>query len=88
MEYLLFTYPSCEKCAAFKAKLKELPLGGTEVDLAQKEGKARLREFLSYVRRDEKGAIVLPIFIVLNEGRVETTLSSVEELESWWKSRA
>ena len=67
--------------------MKELPLGGREVDLAQKEGKARLREFLNYIRRDEKGAIVLPIFIVLNEGRVERALSSVEELESWWKSR-
>jgi len=88
MEYLLFTYPNCDKCEAFKEKLKELPLEGREIDLVRKEGKARLREFLAYVRRDERGAIVLPLFIVLNEGRVEVALNTLEELEAWLKSRA
>ncbi len=88
MEYLLFTYPACEKCASFKARLKEFPLVGKEVDLTQREGKARLREFLSYVHRDEKGAIKLPVFILLNENKVEASLSTIEELEAWWKSRA
>lgn len=87
MEYLLFTYPNCEKCAAFKAKLKEIPLDGTEINLTGKEGKARLREFLAYIRRDEKGAIILPVFLVLNENRVEVSLTSPEELETWWRSK-
>lgn len=87
MEYLLFTYPNCDKCAFFKEKLKAFPIKGSEIDLVKKEGKARLREFLSYVRRDEKGAIVLPLFIVLNEGRVEVALNTVEEFEAWWRSR-
>jgi len=88
MEYLLFTYPNCDKCEAFKRRLKELPFEGCEIDLVRKEGKARLREFLAYVRRDERGAIVLPLFIVLNEGRVEVALNTLEELEVWLKSRA
>ncbi len=87
MEYLLFTYPNCEKCAFFKEKLKDFPIRVYEVDLVKKEGKTRLREFLPYIRRDDKGAIVLPLFIVLNEGRVEIVLNSVEELEAWWRSR-
>lgn len=88
MEYLLFTYPNCEKCAALKNKLKELPLKGEEIDLVKKEGKAKLREFLPYLRRDEKGAIALPLLILLNEGRVEAVINSLEELEAWWPSKA
>ncbi|MCX7972897.1 MAG: glutaredoxin [Candidatus Aminicenantes bacterium] len=87
MEYWLFTYPNCEKCNAFKEKLKGLSLSVKEVDLVKKEGKAKLREFLDYVRRDERGAIVLPLLIVLNEGRVEVALNNPEELEAWWRSR-
>lgn len=87
MEYLLFTYPNCEKCEALKNKLKEIPLKGREISLVDKEGKAKLREFLPYLRRDERGAIVLPILIVLNEGRVEQVINSLEELQSWWPSR-
>lgn len=87
MEYLLFTYPNCDKCAAFKTRLKDMPLKGTEVDLARKEGKSRLREFLGHIRRDEKGAIILPVFLVLNENKVEASLTTPEELETWWRSR-
>lgn len=87
MEYLLFTYPNCDKCVFFKESLKEFPIKVGEIDLVKKEGKARLREFLPYVHRDEKGAIVLPLLIVLNEGRVEIALNKVEEFEAWWRSR-
>ncbi|MGQ9471413.1 MAG: hypothetical protein ACUVR0_06960 [Candidatus Aminicenantales bacterium] len=87
MKYLLFTYPNCEKCAAFKAKLKEMPLEGTEIDLVRKEGKIRLREFLAHIRRDEKGAIILPVFLVLDENKVEASLTTPEELETWWRSK-
>ncbi len=86
--YLLFTYPNCEKCASFKQKLSELPLGGEEINLASREGKVKLREYLAFVQRDEKGAIILPFCLILKEKEVLASFTSFEELERWWKSRA
>ena len=62
MEYLLFTYPNCDKCEGFKAYLRQTELSGAEYSLTQKDSKLKVREYLDRIRRDERGAMVLPIF--------------------------
>jgi len=88
MDYLLFTYPNCDKCDSFKTYLKETALQGQELSLVQKDGKLRVREFLGQIRRDEKGAIVLPVFVLRENARVLGIFNHHAELESWLKSRA
>jgi len=93
MDYLLFTYPNCDKCDAFKAYLRGTfpegtPFKGEELSLVEKEGKLRIREFLGKIKRDEKGAIILPVFMLREEGRVEGIFTDPAEFDRWWKSRA
>ena len=93
MNYLLFTYPNCDKCDAFKAYLKGTfpkgtPLEGEELSLVEKAGKMRVREFLGQIKRDDKGAIILPIFVLREEGRVSGIFNTQTELDGWLKSRA
>jgi glutaredoxin len=93
MDYLLFTYPNCDKCEAMKDYLKtavveETPLHGEELSLVQKEGKLRVREFLSQIKRDEKGAIILPVFVLREEGRLLGVFNDQAELEGWLRLRA
>jgi glutaredoxin len=88
MDYLIFTYPNCDKCEAFKSYLKGTTLQGQELNLVLKDGKLRVREFLSQIKRDEKGAIILPIFVLREDGRVLEVFNDHLELETWLKSRA
>ncbi len=88
MEYLLFTYPNCEKCEALKKSLAETELEGTEFNLSQKESKLKIREFLPILKRDDKGGIILPTLVVREAGEVVALLNNQEELGNWLKSRA
>jgi glutaredoxin len=88
MDYLLFTYPNCDKCDAFKAYLRAMPLHGEELSLVEKEGKLRVREYLGQIKRDEKGAIILPVFVLREEGRVRGIFTDHAELDRWLRSRA
>lgn len=88
MEYLLFTYPNCDKCEAFKDYLKGSGLEGRELNLVQKESKLRVREFLGRIKRDETGAMVLPIFVLRDERGVLEIFNNHLELDGWLKSRA
>jgi glutaredoxin len=92
MDYLLFTYPNCDKCEAMKDYLKTAeidgtPLQGEELSLVQKEGKLRVREFLGRIKRDEKGAIILPVFVLREEGRLLGVFNDQAELDGWLRSR-
>ncbi|HCS47864.1 MAG TPA: hypothetical protein DIW61_06265 [Candidatus Aminicenantes bacterium] len=90
MDYLLFTYPNCDRCDAFKAYLKGAPLQllGEELSLVEKAGKMRVREYLGQIKRDEKGAIILPVFVLREEGRVREVFTDHGELDRWLRSRA
>ena len=93
MDYLLFTYPNCDKCDAFKAYLKGTlpkgtPLQGEELSLVEKAGKMRVREYLGQIKRDEKGAIILPVFVLREEGQVRGIFTDHAELDCWLRSRA
>ncbi len=88
MDYLLFTYPNCEKCSAFKAYLKETGLEGQELSLVDKQSKMKLREYLGQVRRDEKGGIIIPVFVLRQDGVVLGVFQDSRELDAWLKSRA
>jgi hypothetical protein len=93
MDYLLFTYPNCDKCDAFKAYLQGTfpegrPFPGEVLSLVEKEGKLRLREFLGRIKRDDKGAIVLPVFVLREKGQVQEIFTDHTEFDRWWKSRA
>ena len=85
---MLFTYPNCDKCAAFKKSLRGQAFEGRELNLVAKESKLRLREFLSSIKRDEKGAIIIPVFVLREDGKVLGVFNNYLELESWLKSRA
>ena len=88
MEYLLFTYPNCDKCEGFKTYLKQTRLTGAEYNLTQKESKLKVREYLDRIRRDEHGAMVLPIFVLRERESVLGVFNTPLEVESWLKSRA
>jgi hypothetical protein len=88
MDYLLFTYPNCAKCASLKDLFAERGLAKQEYDVALKEGRMRIREFLPHVVRDESGAIVLPTLLCLEGGKVEAVFNGREDFEAWLRSRA
>jgi glutaredoxin len=88
MDYLLFTYPNCQKCEVLKEYLPQTGIEGEELNLTKKESKKRIREYISDLKRDEKGAIIIPTLIILDEGRLDAVLNSREELEDWLKSKA
>jgi arsenate reductase-like glutaredoxin family protein len=90
MEYFLFTYPECARCDELKKYLRENSLSPRvqEFNLVQKESKLKIREFLGHVRRDEKGAIIIPTMVVREDEQVQAVLNSRQELEEWLKLRA
>jgi len=71
MDYLLFTYPNCLKCEALKKKLVEAGTAYTEYGLTQTQGKAKIREFINVIKRDETGAIKLPTLIAHTQGKAK-----------------
>jgi arsenate reductase-like glutaredoxin family protein len=73
MDYLLFTYPNCEKCDKLKKLLAARDVYFQEYSLTQPEGKAR---------------IILPTLILNDQGIVRAVLNSAEELEGWSRSGA
>lgn len=88
MEYLIFTYPSCSRCEELKNYMKERELKAREYDLVLKESKLKIREFLNLIKRDEKGAIIIPTLVLQERGEVVAVLNSRKELEDWLKSKA
>lgn len=87
MDYVLFTYPDCQKCAELKTYLKQTSLTGQEMSLVQKESKMRIRDFLPLVKRDDKGSIILPTLVLLEDERPAAVINRAEELDLWLKSR-
>jgi glutaredoxin len=88
MDYLLFTYPNCLKCEAMKKKLAEIGTVYAEYSLTQPPGKAKIREFINVIKRDETGAIKLPTLVAHTQGIVRAVLNTAEEFEDWSRSRA
>jgi glutaredoxin len=88
MEYLLFTYPNCDKCEGFKAYLRQTGFQGVEYNLTQKDSKLKVREYLDHIRRDEYGAMVLPIFVLREKESLLGVFNTPLEVEGWLKSRA
>jgi len=88
MDYLLFTYPNCAKCDALKKKLGESGTPYTEYGLTQPPGKAKIREFINVIKRDDTGAIILPLLIAHTQGIVRGVINTAEEFEAWSKSKA
>ena len=87
MNYLLFTYPNCQKCEELKKYLAETELGGQEYNLILKESKLKIREYLDSIKRDDKGAIIIPTLVLQDEGGVAAVVNKREELEEWLRSR-
>ena len=88
MPYLLFTYPNCQKCEALKSLLESSGLPGSEFNLTRKEGKLKIRDYLDVIKRDDKGAIILPTLIIEEEEEeVRAVINHQEELADWLKSR-
>ena len=88
MEYLLFSYPNCRKCEQLKLFLQQSSLKGEELNLVHQEGKLKIRDYRQVLRRDDKGAVIIPTLILVEDGETRAVLNSQEELEDWLKSRA
>ena len=88
MEYFLFTYPNCSKCEEIKKYLGGADLEGQECNLVLKESKLKIREFLGCLKRDDKGAIIIPTLVLKENGEVVTVLNNSKELEDWSRSKA
>jgi len=58
-----------------------------DYNLIQKDSKIKIREFLDVLKRDDKGGIVIPTLIVLNDGDIEAVLNTREEFEAWSRSK-
>ncbi len=84
---MLFTYPNCQRCEELKKFLAETELEGQEYSLILKESKLKIREYLDSIKRDEKGAIIIPTLLLQDEGGVTTVVNNREELEEWLRSR-
>jgi glutaredoxin len=87
MNYLLFSYPNCQKCEDLKAFLQTADLEGEDLNLVRREGKLKIRAFIKDLKRDDKGAIIIPTLVLVEEGKTAAVLNSREELEDWLKSR-
>ncbi|MGB9835627.1 MAG: glutaredoxin family protein [Candidatus Saccharicenans sp.] len=87
MDYLVFTLPNCSKCEKLKELLKNKGLEHKEFDVSTKEGKAKIRDYIKILRRDNTGAIIIPTLIVEEKGMATAVLNSAEELDLWLKSR-
>jgi glutaredoxin len=87
MDYFLFTYPNCQKCESLKRSLAERGIAYGEFSLVQAPGKAKIREFIRHVRRDDKGSIVLPTLVLNDQGAVQAVMNSAEELDQWLRSK-
>lgn len=88
MEYFLFTYPNCSKCEEIKKYLGGANLEGQECNLVLKESKLKIREFLGCLKRDDKGAIIIPTLVLQENEEVVTVLNNGKELEDWLRSKA
>ncbi|MFO7865305.1 MAG: hypothetical protein R6V02_00640 [Candidatus Aminicenantes bacterium] len=87
MKYLLFTLPNCSQCESLKKSLARRGLSGGEVSLVTPEGKKKLREYIKHIRRDDKGAVIIPTLLMLEGESVEAVINSSGELENWLKSK-
>ena len=87
MDYLLFTYPNCNKCEAMKKKLAETSTAYQEFGLTSPPGKAKIREFINVIKRDETGAVILPTLVAHTQGIVRAVLNTAEEFDAWSRSR-
>lgn len=87
MQYIMFTYPNCPQCEALKTYMNANSYKVQEYNLIQKDSKMKIREFLDVLKRDDKGGIVIPTLIVLNDGDIETVLNTREEFEAWSRSK-
>jgi len=88
MDYLFFSYPNCEKCEALKKLLDDRKIFFQEYSLVQPQGKMRIRDFIKVLKRDDKGAIILPTLILNDQGIIRAVINSAEEFEAWSKSGA
>ena len=87
MKYLLFTYPNCPNCEKLKNYLTETPIEWKEYNLVEKESKMRIRDFLSDIKRDESGGIIIPTLVVQEDEVSKTVFNTHEELDDWLKSK-
>lgn len=88
MNYFLFSYPNCSKCEELKIFLGETDLKGQECNLVTKESKLKIREFLGVLKRDDKGAIIIPTLILQENREVAAVFNNSKELEEWLRSKA
>lgn len=86
-QYILFTYPNCNRCDALKESLSANQLAAEEFNLTRRESKLKIREFLRILNRDDKGAIIIPTLIIRGDQDVSAVINDSGELEDWLRSK-
>jgi len=86
MEYLIFSYPNCPDCDALKKELEKAGLKAKEYNLARKESKMKIRDYLKVIKRDEKGGIIIPTLLIQEDGKVKQVINTPQELRNWLQS--
>jgi hypothetical protein len=71
-----------------KKRLTETGTPYQEFGLTSPPGKAKIREFINVIKRDEKGAIILPTLVAHTQGIVRTVINTAEEFDGWSRSKA
>ena len=83
----LYTAERCPYAARARIVLAEKGIAYGEYSLVQPPGKAKIRKFIRHVKRDDKGAIILPTLVLNDQGIVRAVLNSPEELDLWLRSK-
>lgn len=81
--YKLFTFPNCSKCMEVKEFLSTQELTGSVVNLKETEGNKIFREYYRVlkdkIKRDDDGAVKLPVLLLMNGEDVLHTAQGIEE---------
>jgi len=67
MDYLIYTFPNCDKCHEVKKILEKKDISYEEINAGLGIGKKKFLEFYKdykdNIERDEKGGIILPVLV-------------------------
>ena len=84
--YKLFAFPDCSKCQEVKEFLGTQELNGSVINLRDTEGNKMFREYYKElkdkIKRDEDGALQLPILLLMNGENVVHTAQGLAETKN------
>ena len=85
--YMLFTFPHCDKCDTVKSYIKDKNMTGETVDLKDPDGyksfQGYYRNIRDQLKRNDDNSVVLPIMLMLDdEQKIINIAQSIDEVKS------